>query len=317
MLQARTSWKFADAAEWLRRRASDEFQESKVKRDKGGKFAKQSEGKAPKLKKKPATKGDLYAKVKELGIEKSPGKYEKATKAKLEALIAGHHGWKPSNSAELKGAKPKISPEQAKSIKEFLKKHSANLRAMEKAKANEGKPFKGKWTPAKATAAHKLALGHYTDGHYREINNGLRKGYVLDETNKADIAALDELTKASTYKGKLWRGVSKSNMQKFEEAGLLKPGAVISDAGFGSFSSKESFARGWKHSGLTIEMEGGKGCAEISSLSHHPTEDEILVARNTKFYVTGWDAKTRTLSVSMKKPAAPKAAPKPKEKKSL
>lgn len=310
MFMTKSRWKFSDAAAWIaRRRQTADFDETKVKRDKLGQFATKAEGKEAKPKKKAATKADLYNKVKELGIEKTPGKYEKATKAKLEALIAGKHGWVPTNAAELKGARPKISPEQVKSIKEFLKKHAANLRAMEKAKKQKGKPFKGKWTPDKCTPAQKKAISAYTDGHYRQINNGLRKGHHLDDVDNKNIAALDEITKNSAFSGKLWRGISKANMEKFEAQGLLKPGAVIGDAGFGSFSSKESFARGWKHTGMTIEMEGGKGCADISSLSQHKSEAEILVARDLKFYVTAWDAQTKTLHVSLKKPKKTKKAP--------
>lgn len=315
---------FAYAVRWFARagrRTLDKFDETKVKRDEGGKFSKSKAAGSPEAEKKPKAKPNaaLYEKVKALGLENGqPGKYEGASKIKLEALIAGHHGWWTTKKQQLKGKKPKVDPEVAESIKQFLKKHAANIKAMEKLQAKqkaeksknatkekllESKPFKGAWTPKKARPQHKKAISLYTDGHYRQINNDLRSGKPPQADNEYAVKYLDEVTKNATYKGMMYRGLSATNTLKFAEAGLLKPGAVITDAGFGSFSKSAKFADDWKQ-GLTIEVEGGKGCADISTLSSHPGEEEVLMARGLSMHVISYDKGTRRLKVSLTKPKA-------------
>jgi hypothetical protein len=318
---------FADAVRWFAargRRTLDEFQESNVKRDPKGKFSKSKSAGAPEAEKKPKAKPNakLYAQVQALGLEKGqPGKYEGASKVKLEALIAGHHGWWTTKKGQLKGNKPKVSPEVAESIKAFLKKHDAHIKSMEKLqakaakekaksaaleKALEGKPFKGAWTPKKARPQHKKAISLYTDGHYKQINDGLRKHGTISKDDEYAVKYLDEVTANATFKGTIYRGISAANTLKYAEAGLLKPGAVIKDAGFGSFSKRADFAKNWK-AGLVIEVEGGKGCADVSSLSQHPGEDEVLMARDMRMRVVSYDEKARRLKVEiMRAPRAEK-----------
>jgi hypothetical protein len=44
-------------------------------------------------------------------------------------------------------------------------------------------------------------------------------------------------------------------------------------------------------------MVGGKGCADISSISVHKTEEEVLVARGARLRVKSWDEAAKTLKV--------------------
>ena len=103
-----------------------------------GKKTPKPAGKAPKVAKpakpKAPVKAQLYAKVQELGLEKGEtGKYKKATNAKLMALIAKTQGWKPANSASLKGLNPFISLEVLKELKGILE--NVNLSSPEEANA--------------------------------------------------------------------------------------------------------------------------------------------------------------------------------------
>jgi hypothetical protein len=174
----------------------------------------------------------------------------------------------------------------------------------------------GVWTPDKATKGQKDAIVEYSGSSYRDINNHLRKGAAISSVNKRDIEYLDQVTKNSTYDGLLYRGISERNLQKYADNGLLKPGAIITDEGFGSFSKKEKYAREFKKkeafatvaskevamgTGCVIKVKGGRGCADISSSVRpcYEKEQEVLMQRGAKMRVISYDRESNTLNVEL------------------
>jgi len=154
------------------------------------------------------------------------------------------------------------------------------------------------------TPQQKKALKYYTDGGYdainrilREGNNGLSKkeAEALTET----VHYLDEILDNGAFKKPMYRGISVNvmNALKAQTSGF-KEGTVISDAGYGSFSSSESFAKGWKPI-LIRAAGGGKGCVDISSQSEHKHEKEVLVTRGMQMKIKKWNPDTNTLDVEL------------------
>src|SRR5208337_789092 len=125
------------------------------------------------------------------------------------------------------------------------------------------------FNPANPTPQQHKAVHAYTNGLYQSLNNALRdaNSKKLKPSMKELAHYLDEILATSSYKGPIYRGISEYTLAKWQaQTNGFKKGAVLTDAGYGSFSSSESFAKGWKKCRIQA-INGGENCADISKLS--------------------------------------------------
>jgi hypothetical protein len=143
-------------------------------------------------------------------------------------------------------------------------------------------------TLAKANATEKAALKAYTGHQSGEINAQLRHPRGLGkEAIEKKIVALDSLfDKAAPFKedAVIWRGVGGKTKEEYKAA---EPGDIIRDNGFGSTSTKESFARGWSNLVLKIHWPKGAKALWAKPGSAHSSEDEVLLPRGVAMKVLG------------------------------
>lgn len=126
-------------------------------------------------------------------------------------------------------------------------------------------------TPAKA--AHILA---YSGSHYSKTNSQLR-GNELDEETWNHAKQLNEaLETLPKFEGTTRRGTE----FKPEELAKWQVGKVVADHGFMSSSNKSKGFNGSVQ--LTIHSKNGR---DISKLSHHPNEKEVLFKAGTRFKI--------------------------------
>lgn len=137
-----------------------------------------------------------------------------------------------------------------------------------------------------------VAIKAYTsEDYYEGLNTALR---TKNETNllrkKAHIVcAISGLNQLPDYKGIVYRGIDLNHLPKILET--YKKGAVITEEGFTSSSVTENASFKNKDTLLIINSKKGK---DISFLSEHPHEKEILFKPAAKFEVlkVGTDEKT-------------------------
>jgi hypothetical protein len=157
------------------------------------------------------------------------------------------------------------------------------------------------WTPATCVGPQRDAISDYTDGKYTKVNRYLR-GDPADQnpgpTILKTVKYLDQVTRHASYSGTIYRGVPKDVFFKLYNAGLLVKGATVVDTGFMSFTKSKTFAKDWA-SGIIMEVEGGPGCADVSSLSQHRHEQEVIVARGAKMRVVSYDGPAKVLKLEI------------------
>ena len=133
----------------------------------------------------------------------------------------------------------------------------------------------------------KEAISVYTGSSYKQMNKALRdKKGNAPEYNRARDMINGALAKGKPYKGQCARGISFSQT---ELAAFMAPikeayngGKPWTDHGYMSSSKGESAA----FSGNVILMMDGKAGVDISSISRHNSEREVLFKAGTKWHVT-------------------------------
>ncbi len=126
----------------------------------------------------------------------------------------------------------------------------------------------------------------YSGSHYVEVNNQLRSGkmtakqYAFSKSLNAGLDKLPAHTKTTYRKASLTP----------EQASLYEPGFIIEERGFMSTSKSQ---KTW--SGSHQFIVHGKGGRDISKLSSHPGEAEVLFKSGSRFEVVSKDGTTITL----------------------
>lgn len=179
--------------------------------------------------------------------------------------------------------------EEAKSAEEA--KH-ATLLADPAAKALAGKVGIESVKSYIDSAAHKIASKNltgitpseaasivaYSGSHYNGVNAALRAGVMTEEQHHYAVLLNSSLDKLPPYVGVSYRKASMPESAK----GLYQPGMVIEERAFTSTSKNSST---W-HGDLRFEIHGKSG-RDISKLSSHPDESEVLFKSGSRFKVTG------------------------------
>lgn len=144
--------------------------------------------------------------------------------------------------------------------------------AASKIKANGVKDI----TPGEA--AHIVA---YSSNAYAQTNKALRAG-VMDEARWAHVKELNKaLEKLPPYVGVTKRGA----ILKQSDIALYKPGMVVEERGFMSTSKSKP----WNGTKFVVHGKTGR---DISKLSTHPGEAEVLFRSGTRFKVVSNDGDT-------------------------
>jgi phage-related protein (TIGR01555 family) len=154
------------------------------------------------------------------------------------------------------------------------------------------------------TPAEKAAIGSYAGLDYANINSELRGtesfGGKYDET----VKNLDSLLAKSrtSEEQTVYRGVKEDAVKAWH--GLLKPGSVITDAGFASTTLDEDVAKSFseetpKSAMMVIKIPAGTHALNISKLGGVPFEAEVLVHRNSSYRVLRWNPRTRQLELEL------------------
>lgn len=141
-----------------------------------------------------------------------------------------------------------------------------------------------KETPPPWTAEQRAALTKYTGGSYSQINKCARGTAPCDPATKKVLDNINAAMKPSTDNVVVYR---KTNASSF---GLGSPeemknliGKTIRDDGVISTSIKSNLWTGSLH--LEIQAPQGSMLAWVQPISHHPNEDEIVVAPGTHYEV--------------------------------
>jgi hypothetical protein len=182
-------------------------------------------------------------------------------------------------------------------IKAF--KDAAYAKAQEAAKlAEESKAASAKINKI-ATESEELgqdlqtAIKAYTDGSYSKLNAALRAGKPMDAAQATLAAHLDTAIRKSKIKEDIttYRGV-KEPAKFFGEN--VKIGTVIVDNGYISTSKNPSTGHGWSGDGLVakIKLPKGSSALDVSPMSLHSSEAEVLLPRGSMFKIVGVSGKT-------------------------
>jgi hypothetical protein len=147
------------------------------------------------------------------------------------------------------------------------------------------------------TTQEREAIKKYTGSSYREINQKLRDGKALSETQKKVIKHMDSaLEKLPPYGKTTYRRVSfykESELTEFLEKHNV--GDIVT---YGQYLSTDK--RGLFHASGEFKVRmlvNGKRGSDISHLSLYPAEEEVLFSRTSSFIVKemrkdedGWKA---------------------------
>lgn len=135
--------------------------------------------------------------------------------------------------------------------------------------------LEGKISPAEAA----LILA-YGGSHYGPVNKQLRIGAMTDDQYKFARGLNKALDKLPPYEGVTYR---KASLPK-EVAEKYKPGYIVMERGFSSSSMSKGV---W--SGDYRYIIHGKSGRDVSELTGHPSEKEVLFKSNTAFRVVTRD----------------------------
>lgn len=120
------------------------------------------------------------------------------------------------------------------------------------------------------------AIIAYSGSHYRGVNDQLRAGMITEEQFKYTKVLNKALDKLPEHEGTTYR---KADLPK-AVADLYKPGYIVPERAFTSSSKTQGTWSG----GYNYVIEG-KGGRDISSLSSHASENEVLFKSGTHFMV--------------------------------
>lgn len=172
----------------------------------------------------------------------------------------------------------KFTPEETASFNDMVKMLGGTPAAVSQAKsyfqAAKNKSLAG--SIKHYEAAHIMA---YTGSHFVQTNTALRSG-VMTEARWNHVKQLnDALDKLPAYKGTTYR---KTNISVDKLGSMYPVGSIVEERGFTS-TSKESD----KWSGNVQYTISSKNGRDVSRLSVHPGEKEVLFKSGTRFKVTG------------------------------
>lgn len=209
-------------------------------------------------------------------------KWLKTKAGKQHALVKG-------GSASLGGTTPKVSPasssSQATPVKQTAKyvDHGGALNPqLTRTTANILQQRMNEATPPPWTAAQKSALTKYTGGSYTTINKCARATAPCDPATKKTLNDINAAMKPSTDDIVVYRKTNPSSFGITSGADLqAMVGKTISDNGVISTSIKSTLWTGQLH--LEIEAPKGSMIAWVQPISHHPGEDEMVVAPGTHY----------------------------------
>lgn len=142
------------------------------------------------------------------------------------------------------------------------------------------------------TPAERDAVQNYTGNAYRSINENLRKkGGVPTASDKA----IDRSMRPTPIDMKLTRGTG-NPFGSVDPSSLV--GKVWSDPAFMS----TSWGSGNFSGEFILHIDAPKGtlARDVFPLSHHKTEEELLLARGTKFLVNGVERRWPSIHVYMR-----------------
>lgn len=137
----------------------------------------------------------------------------------------------------------------------------------------------------KLTPTEKTYISSYTGDDFLETNKKLRNGEPGDGSIKHIDAAINKATLPAGTK--LYRGMDKEAAIKFLGTRDIRAGMEISDKAFMSTSRRRTNGYG-SFGGVMFEIETGEGQhgLDVAGLTRNPSEEEVLLPRNTKFRVS-------------------------------
>jgi hypothetical protein len=233
--------------------------------------------------------------------DKSSPKKEKTEEEKKEEkseLETDKSEKKPEKKEEPPKAK---EPEKPKAKKpEFLPNSTSAFHTKGKALGVDREDWK---------EDEKSAVYAYTGGDYTDINNALRGG-GMDEWVRKYVKGMDKLFNSPN--GKLpeatmvLRATGKSNpLHQMLLDGSLKVGDTYEDKGYVSTTIQPPGAWDWGSGKVKMHIHVPKGAKAVyvgpppSGYSQHSTEYEVILARESKMKVTGFDKSTMTVELEV------------------
>ena len=209
----------------------------------------------------------------------------------------GHSGRKGKHG----GSKPggghsKVGIKQGDSQKEKLKKISTSRPESRPGKKGGGDTDPDTWS-SRVSGDEADAILTYTTSKYHSINGGLRSGKVSKEDAKT-IKSIDSAMEKSRLKKemvsyenqKLYRAASIPEVNKALDSGNFK-GFEFTEKGYTSTTTDkqiaQNFLRGEGSRLFRVKSPAGTKAANVSELSNLKGEKEVLIARNTRYKITG------------------------------
>jgi phage-related protein (TIGR01555 family) len=122
-----------------------------------------------------------------------------------------------------------------------------------------------------------VAIQAYTGAHYKAVNQQLRTGSITKAQFQFAKTLSGALNKLPEYTKTTYRKATLTQAQ----AALYEPGYIVPERGFTSTAKSDGVWSGSHH--YVIEGHGGR---DISQISHHQGEQEVLFDMNSHFEVT-------------------------------
>jgi hypothetical protein len=138
----------------------------------------------------------------------------------------------------------------------------------------------------KLSAKEKSYISSYTGDDFLETNTKLRNGEDGGVNVKSIDAAINKSVLGATI---LYRGMDREAAKKLFKSGSINVGDLISDPAFLSTSRRGDFGPAKVMGGVQLKITTGENQQglDVSNLTRNPSEEEVLLPRNTKLKVTG------------------------------
>lgn len=149
-----------------------------------------------------------------------------------------------------------------------------------------------------------ITLAAYTGAAYRAINSYLREGGSAEPILEQRIGHLDRVLANNPTPVSLvvYRGVGEAFAAELVARGLAV-GDIIQDKGFLSTSRLQDVAATFMHDSdgmlLAIRIPAESKALDIAALSAYPGEAEVLLARDARLRVVGYDAVADILELEL------------------
>jgi len=154
-----------------------------------------------------------------------------------------------------------------------------------------------------ASDAEEKAISDYTGSSYKAWNNSLRHDPHFAATDMRTKRLDQYLARATIPEDvTLYRKIGGEFAQHLFS--VLFEGAKYSDKGYSSTSTHEEVWHGEVK--MIIDVKKGAKGASVKAISAHGKENEVLLARDTRYIVNKIDHATKTLHVSIDQDHVPK-----------